>query len=392
LSKELGGDKAPALTLLELEINQLQEVYRTMDLKLRSWDLEQLLQNRESEWQPQQQSTLLYDGKTFDEWRTLWKTELKTENRTECIHALTAFGRAGYGNQAAEAILDVAGQYDYLRSGGTEQIQKLKNAALGALLDDGIPPEYWLPLLMERLEKEPRQWRSLASNVISDVHSAKPDVVAILMSVAKGPSHSSVVKGAALRALVRQEEWIQNEEIVPLVHEALAGTDLQLARVAVKALGFGNLSTFPEQFGLLFHEDTWLRNQVLGRLRYIHDPTSASLVLDKLLAMLDDAERSEDRVTALQAIYAMSLSQFNNNQALRKRKREVIGKLQVILTNGDNSLLPWTIKTLGSLTGSSPGIVIREALNQVPNQRRNELQVAAQAAEDIPPQSGGGFR
>src|SRR5690606_35304478 len=53
-----------------------------------------------------------YDGKTFQTWRDTWKHELSTEKRIEAVKALAAFGRAGYAKEAAETILDVAGEYD----------------------------------------------------------------------------------------------------------------------------------------------------------------------------------------------------------------------------------------------------------------------------------------
>ncbi len=54
----------------------------------------------------------LYDGKTFAQWRSLWQTELKPDGRAEAVEALAAFGHAGHGLEAAEAILDIAAQYN----------------------------------------------------------------------------------------------------------------------------------------------------------------------------------------------------------------------------------------------------------------------------------------
>jgi len=111
------------------------------------------LRERE-ERQPRQQGMLLYDGKTFDEWRKLWKTELKTENRTECIKALAAFGRAGKGKEAAEAILEIVKEYDW-RFIGDGSLGTLQKTALGTMGDRhfsqgsirAIPTDDWLPVL-----------------------------------------------------------------------------------------------------------------------------------------------------------------------------------------------------------------------------------------------------
>ncbi len=41
---------------------------------------------------PSDKSALRYNGKTFDEWKNSWQTELSSEKRTEAVHALAAFG------------------------------------------------------------------------------------------------------------------------------------------------------------------------------------------------------------------------------------------------------------------------------------------------------------
>ena len=197
------GQTSGPLAILESQIVQLQEVERAMGLKLRSWDMEQLLRD-DKKWQetrretsdanltprwsispratssplplqglappsapsprkPPEQSvltkyelslTVLYDGKTFDQWRHLWKTELRTENRIECIKALAAFGRAGKGKEAAETILEIVKQYDWHRISSGSPLGRLKMAAIEALggEDHGqgveaIPTDDWLPVL-----------------------------------------------------------------------------------------------------------------------------------------------------------------------------------------------------------------------------------------------------
>ena len=64
-----------------------------------------------------QQSQLSYEGKSFDDWRKSWRTELSLEKRTDAVKALAAFGSHGFGPEASEAILDVAQEYDSLEYG-----------------------------------------------------------------------------------------------------------------------------------------------------------------------------------------------------------------------------------------------------------------------------------
>ena len=64
---------------------------------------------------PSDKSALRYNGKTFDEWKNSWQTELSSEKRTEAVHALAAFGARGFGPEAAETILNIAQESDFAR-------------------------------------------------------------------------------------------------------------------------------------------------------------------------------------------------------------------------------------------------------------------------------------
>ncbi len=60
-----------------------------------------------------EETPLLYDGKTFDEWKKILQTELKEESRITCLKAIIAFGRVGRGQEVAKTILEVAAGYDW---------------------------------------------------------------------------------------------------------------------------------------------------------------------------------------------------------------------------------------------------------------------------------------
>jgi len=91
-----------------------------------------------------QDPTLLYDGKTFNQWRRLWKNELKIGKRIECIEALAAFGRVGKGKEAAEAIMEVTKQYDF-GSRMNKSVLNFHSAIVKALTGyDSIPERRWL--------------------------------------------------------------------------------------------------------------------------------------------------------------------------------------------------------------------------------------------------------
>ncbi len=105
---------------------------------------------------PPDKSNLRYDGKSFDEWRGVWKTELSTEKRLEAVKALAAFGRAGYGKEATEAILDVAGEYDFTNEHNDSSDDPLRTVVYESLRTK-VPAKEWQPLLRARLRKRPRE-------------------------------------------------------------------------------------------------------------------------------------------------------------------------------------------------------------------------------------------
>src|SRR5262249_34188980 len=126
-------------------------------------------------------AALRYDGKSFDEWQTAWRTELSTEKRIEAVNALAAFGANGYGPQAAEAILEIADQYDWvtaIRADGvrsTEPEGKLQRAVFEALVGRPgtvrIDARYWLPQLRKRYEADPQKWQDLLLALLARARS-----------------------------------------------------------------------------------------------------------------------------------------------------------------------------------------------------------------------------
>jgi beta-lactamase regulating signal transducer with metallopeptidase domain len=124
----------------------------------------------------------LYDGKTFEQWRDLWKTELKTEKRMEAIAALAAFARAGYGKQAAEALFDVAGQYDFFTIDQSAEGQ-LKQQVISLLTERNSPHVHatdWLTVLLERLVQDPQKWKWLAWHLLAGLQTTDADVKSLL--------------------------------------------------------------------------------------------------------------------------------------------------------------------------------------------------------------------
>jgi hypothetical protein len=143
----------------------------------------------------------LYDGKTFDYWRDLWKNELKTKRRMEAVTALAAFARAGQGKEAAETIFDVAGQYNFLTVGSDTPEGQLKMRVLDVLVNDEthVPEVEWLPVLHERLRSDPKKWKWLAYNLLARVMTTDDSVKQELHKFED--FNDSVIRNAAEKAL-----------------------------------------------------------------------------------------------------------------------------------------------------------------------------------------------
>ncbi len=279
-------------------------------------------------------SNLRYDGKTFDTWRTTWKTELSTEKRLEAVKALAAFGRAGYGKEAAEAILDVAGQYDFNFIDSTPE-GKLKETVLSELAPEYRPQTlapYWVPDLAARIEKEPNKWKWLTAHLYSRVRTGDEAVVKILQTVAA--SGDRQLRREALGALIRSSQTGSDgpqldEKTRKLIDDALASKDPAVVRSTLQLLvnyppnsgggggggggGFGGGSTLPTPQllyrpamfpKLLFNSDEDVRRQARG-ISQILDGKDASQLVDQLLAVLKDKSRKSDHIEAIRGLAAL---------------------------------------------------------------------------------------
>jgi beta-lactamase regulating signal transducer with metallopeptidase domain len=322
---------------------------------------------------------VVYDGKTFDEWRQMWRSELKTEKRTECIKALAAFARVGMGPDAAEAILDVAGEYDFGK-GEDSSATSLKSAISEVLTGYvGIDGEYWLPLYIERLNTDPEKWGSFADWVLSDV-SGK-DVVPMLKKIASNGEYSEMVRGYALAGLTAQPDIANDEESLAMIRAALAPQQFYpIGWPILLKLRFTQLEMYPEQIELLFHKDEQTREKVMNVLFHVLNSDSYGLIADRLLAVIDDPERKADHAQAIELLPRTKMSL--NSQEGRAHRNKILGTLGNLLVNGDEEILPVTLRTMSSLATRPMHEIIEKLGDRVTDERREELEQVAKKIED----------
>ena len=364
---------------------------------------EQLLENREDHLQ--QQDMLLYGGKTFDEWRTLWKTELKTENRIECIKALAAFGRAGRGKEAIEAILDVASQYDFSVIDGSI-VGKLKRQILKVFSPFHATPgksvslfdsAEWLPILMERYEAEPHKYRWLAWHLISAISPTKSKLAKSLQEMAL--SHTDgTIRQAALYAVCRSHgKDIPDSTIWETLSIALEDADSTVASAATSLIASRSWPPQSETQEFKAIKKAWL--DVLVRL-------SLQKESSELQAHRQTLRRTGDQIAQLLTERFVSVLQSDKNKTTKIAALRALSVLQqgaveaeptlitLLTTTSDQDILISTANALaqlqtehGSFRRTEPNDVVKactphfESLTQWPRyfKERNGLQLLQDA-------------
>lgn len=93
---------------------------------------------------------LRYQGRTFEEWKEDFQTELDPMKRSIALGVLGEFAAHGYGRQVAELVMAEMGGYSFwfgdLVNAGQQGVQRSAQTALKK-----VPPEELLPVLLETL-------------------------------------------------------------------------------------------------------------------------------------------------------------------------------------------------------------------------------------------------
>lgn len=176
-------------------------------------------------------ANLRYDGKSFDQWRDIWRNELSTERRLEAVKALAAFGAAGYGKEAAEVILDIVKQYDWSVIGGSTL--KFKNEAISAFSGSRdvtcIPMDAWLPVMAKELGSDDKRVGVFASYVFANLNANNAEVIPQLIELSRDEAWKKVRPAMLLRLQEiysdsgRSDQRIRERMIEALGEEPAAG-------------------------------------------------------------------------------------------------------------------------------------------------------------------------
>ena len=296
------------------------------------------------------QPTFLYDGKTFDQWRDLWKLELNPERRTEAVNALAAFGRTGRGDEAISAILDVAAEYDFSRIDDSKPEGRLKERVIEALAPEDVTnaEDQWLPLLLSRLKSDPPKWDPLLIQLLARTGPPyrasfvlTPDNLKLLKQAAADPAYGPNAR------LVNHLYWSapEDKEVAQLVKATLTGADAANAVELLRNIGYRRIDEYPEKLELLFHSDPAIRRLARTALYHSIDPGTHDAVTAKLLAIVADpkqADRHADAIRAIAAIVKRAGDKPNPGRpTLSKETIQAIADgLTPILAEGSAELIP----------------------------------------------------
>jgi beta-lactamase regulating signal transducer with metallopeptidase domain len=295
-------------------------------------------------------ATFLYDGKTFDQWRDLWKLELNPERRIEAVSAMAAFSRAGYGDEAINAILDVAAEYDFALIGGDAE-GKLKERIIKLFTDyvgQGPPTDPWLPIVLDRMKADPDKWRSLVEMLLYYCmpphrmqHNGPPIMSAENVEILKKAVGDERLDADILFLTTLNKVASHDPDVVRMTKEALQSDDVEGSLNLLRFIGFSNVDELPEQLEFLFAADLETRQAARDVLACSSGPQVRDAVADKLLAILNDPNQSARHADAIRALAMVSSSVVptpHGHHISQGKRQEIIDSLYRVAREGATEL------------------------------------------------------
>lgn len=255
---------------------------------------------------PDDKSTLRYDGKTFDEWRTAWRTELSTEKRLEAVKALAAFGGSGFGQEAAETVLEIAKQYDWRIVPG-KSVNPLQDAIIDALFggdqpSPAIPAQAWFPRVMEGVRAGDKPSQQLMQWILMNFHRLGSDgefAIDPLLELTR--SDDEALRLPASRALAGLDREHKNPRIVARLKEMLESNNPQQIVAALETVRVSSTALPWDTSHLLFHADEQVRRAARSAVHNLRSKQGQDLG-QFLLEVLADPKRADDHVSAIRAL------------------------------------------------------------------------------------------
>ena len=138
----------------------------------------------------------IYGSKSFQEWQTIARADLKPEVRIEAFRALSTFGKNGYADEASRAIIEIAATYD-----PTTQDESDKKVIEAAGSEISRLGPLALPALQAELQGGKTNGRRFSAMILKKFRAlAKP------------------AAGALERALADEDDYVRSHAALSLNH------------------------------------------------------------------------------------------------------------------------------------------------------------------------------
>jgi HEAT repeat protein len=174
---------------------------------------------------------LRYEGKSFEQWRELMFNDLSPETRVKAMKAMGAFGRKGYGPEAAKAILKLMGDCDLETEDDDISEEKVLEAAAAALVKIG--PDA-LALLQRGLQDANGKVRLFVIEVLPGFQEkAKPTLPALFQVIKTGDVEERLAAFGAVNCINKNDQ-----RFVLALIEAVKDKETAIRRAAAQQLFF----------------------------------------------------------------------------------------------------------------------------------------------------------
>jgi hypothetical protein len=217
--------------------------------------------------QPTKREALRYDGKTFEQWRTILLSELKPSRQVEALGALRAFAARGYAAEASAATVAFMENYNFSEAEVDPEQQKVEAAAVDVIVkgglaarpeilraldgksrgqrlfalrrvtgifwnDPGLPLDIAMPAVARlALDSDPAV-RTYALKVLLLHHPQKGTLAALDKAV---KDNNSDIRAAAVTA-IGEDRPFGDKTLIPLLLASLADKEEQVRLAAARAL------------------------------------------------------------------------------------------------------------------------------------------------------------
>jgi biopolymer transport protein ExbD len=322
-----------------------------------------------------------YDGKTFDDWVGVWRRELKVERRLEALNAMAAFVRVDpeYTTQAAEAVIEVAGQYaDYDVVGDGNPERQLKQRILDVL--QSAPTNKWLPMLIDKFTGDARRWESLTRRMIESLQRGQTETETRRLLLQFAGDGTQMINTAALRVLVRTTDRGDDPEVDRFLLSELTSDDPDRVRQVLGVLRFQKIDEYPEQIDVIFHPNNEVRQSVLVPLAEMMNRVNLQApsivhdyrrIVDRMVDVLGTSENEADRLHAIQGLTAMTPFLRANSEVDRIVRKQLLE----IIKDGSENLVSPAVLAMRQITGSDNAV--HEALPFLSDERREMIEKLA---------------